>query len=347
MKQLNRPFALFIFFVLQSVFSIGQEICNNNMDDDGDRLIDLYDIEDCPCTTADTFKISLFPNPSFEHVNCIPNGYGQLNCTEGWQQVTLATTDLYSTQGFLPSYVTNYVPLPIPDGNNCVGTTFRQNNMEYLGTCLNGPLLSGKTYLLRFDVSADIYDGFNALPGALIDLGLFGIPNCEVFPVQTTSCPEGMGWKEIGRYTYPIQNKWSTIDWYFTPQEDIYSVMLGGTCDFSPIWSFDIFWDNLRLNLVDDEIIYYVPNTFTPNGDEHNNLFNPVFVCGYDPYEYRFEIYNRWGEIVFSSSDAGIGWDGTYNGLPAKEGVFGWKLEYKAVHTSEKKVLTGHANLLR
>lgn len=45
--------------------------------------------------------------------------------------------------------------------------------------------------------------------------------------------------------------------------------------------------------------------------------------------------------------DAGAGWDGTYHGMPAKEGVFGWKLEYKAENTSEKKVVTGHANLLR
>lgn len=343
MKQITYTFTLFTYIVFQSTCSFGQEICNNNIDDDGDRLIDLYDIEDCPCSRADTFKISLIPNPSFEVVNCIPNWVSQMNCAVGWSQATLATTDLFSTDG----YMSNLVPLPIPDGTNCTSTTFRQNNMEYLGTCLNGPLLTGKTYLLRFDVSADIYDGLNPLPGAPIDLALFGIPNCEIFPIQTTSCPEGLGWKEIVRYTYPIQDQWSTIDLYFTPQEDIYSVMLGGTCDFSPIWSFDIFWDNLRLNLVDDEIIYYVPNTFTPNGDEHNHIFNPVFVCGYDPLEYRFEVYNRWGEIVFTSLDALAGWDGTYQGIPAKEGVFGWKLEYNADHTTEKKVLTGHANLLR
>lgn len=351
MKQLSHPLTLSIFFVLISVFSFGQEICNNNIDDDGDRLIDLYDIEDCPCTRADTFKISLIPNPSFENTNCIPDWVSQLNCAEGWSQATLATTDLFSTNG----YISGQVPLPIPDGTNCVGTIFRSDWMEYIGTCLNGPLLKDQSYLLKFNVASSIYFAISNTdpPPIPIDLVLFGKTSCAPFPIQTTMCPESFGWKEVGKISYTMQKPWSTVYLFFTPKEDIYSVMLGGSCDYDlQPQELDggmpyIFWDNLQLNLAEDEIIYYVPNTFTPNGDEHNNIFNPVFVCGYDPLEYRFEIYNRWGEIVFTSLDAEMGWDGTYNGLPTKEGVFGWKLEYKAENTTEKKVLTGHANLLR
>ena len=343
MKPIIYSFTLFTFFVLGTGFSLGQEICNNNIDDDGDRLIDQYDLEDCPCTRADNFKISLIPNPSFEHTICSPTGNGQLNCAENWEQATLSTPELFSTNNFMPTMV----PLPLPDGNNCASSTFGPSIMDYLGTCLNGPLLAGQKYLLKFDIAADIYDGSSALPLYPVDLVLFGNDSCGLFPLQVTFCPEGLGYTELGRYTYPIQNQWSTIELYFTPLEDVTSIMLGGSCDFPQIMSFDIFWDNLQLNLVREEIIYYVPNTFTPNGDEHNNVFNPVFVCGYDPLEYRFEIYDRWGEVVFTSLDAQKGWDGTYHGLPAKEGVFGWKLEYKAENTTEKKVITGHANLLR
>lgn len=99
--------------------------------------------------------------------------------------------------------------------------------------------------------------------------------------------------------------------------------------------------------MADQEVIYYVPNTFTPNGDEFNQLFNPVFVCGYDPYEYHFEIYNRWGEVVFESFDPGNGWDGMYNNTQVSDGVFFLKLEYKATYSAERKMLTGHLNLLR
>jgi gliding motility-associated-like protein len=343
MKPISYLLILVTYSILPSAFSYGQEICNNNIDDDGDRLIDLYDVEDCPCSRADTFKISLIPNPSFENVNCVPTGYSQLSCAEGWEQATLATSDLYSTDGFIPSVVA----LPIPDGTNCVGTIFEENWMEYIGTCLNGPLLANQSYLLKFSIASDVFSGGVDFPAYPVDLILYGKTNCESFPIQTNTCPEGLGWIEIGRINYSTQHSWITMSLFFTPQEDISSIMLGGPCDFPSIQSYFIFWDNLQLNLAEEEVIYYVPNTFTPNGDEHNNIFNPVFVCGYDPLEYRFEIYNRWGETVFTSLDAGAGWDGTYNGLPAKEGVFGWKLEYKSENTTEKKVLTGHANLLR
>ncbi len=343
MKPIIHSLIQILLFVSVGSSSFAQEICNNNIDDDGDRLIDLYDVEDCPCSIGDTFKISLIPNPSFENVNCIPNGPAQLNCAEGWSQATLATSDLFSTDGFIP----NFVSLPLPDGNNCVATRIDADWMEYIGTCLNGPLLAGQSYLLRFNVASDIYNGEIDFSDFPVDLVLFGKTSCDPFPIQTTSCPESLGWKEIGKINYSMKHSWISTYIFFTPKEDIYSVMLGGPCDFPAVTALYIFWDNLQLNRADDEIIYYVPNTFTPNGDEDNNIFNPVFVCGYDPFEYRFEVYDRWGETVFTSLDSKAGWDGTYNGLPAKEGVFGWKLEYKADNTTEKKVLTGHANLLR
>lgn len=353
MKPIIHSSLLILVFVSVAGFSVGQEICNNNIDDDGDRLIDLYDLEDCPCTRMDTFKISLIPNPSFENVNCIPTGTSQLNCAEGWQQATLATTDLHSTNGF----VSNLVPLPIPDGNNCVATIFHWDWMEYLGTCLNGPLLAGQSYLLEFNVAANVALPVSEIetPPIPINLVIFGNTSCVPFPLQTYDCPESFGWKELGRISYVMKESWGTAFLFFETQEDISSIMLGGQCDYGDVEDHNaldggqayILWDNLQLNRADNEIIYYVPNTFTPNGDEHNNVFNPVFVCGYDPLEYRFDVYDRWGEMVFTSMDARAGWDGTYRGLPAKEGIFGWKLEYKAENTTEKIVLTGHANLLR
>ncbi|MFM7467181.1 MAG: gliding motility-associated C-terminal domain-containing protein [Crocinitomicaceae bacterium] len=55
----------------------------------------------------------------------------------------------------------------------------------------------------------------------------------------------------------------------------------------------------------------YVPNTFTPNGDEHNNLFYPVFSgANLDRKSYSFLIYNRWGEIVYQTTDLNEGWNG-------------------------------------
>ena len=58
---------------------------------------------------------------------------------------------------------------------------------------------------------------------------------------------------------------------------------------------------------IKEELIYWVPNTFTPDGDSYNEYFKPIFTSGYDPYDYNLLIFNRWGEIVWESNDANYG----------------------------------------
>ncbi|MBK6528006.1 MAG: gliding motility-associated C-terminal domain-containing protein [Crocinitomicaceae bacterium] len=92
-----------------------------------------------------------------------------------------------------------------------------------------------------------------------------------------------------------------------------------------------------QLVIIQDVIIFYVPNIFTPDGDEFNEGFFPVFTSGYDPYDYHLTIFNRWGEVVFESYDAAYGWDGTYSdqGL-VENGVYIWQIEFKE-NMSDKK----------
>ena len=60
------------------------------------------------------------------------------------------------------------------------------------------------------------------------------------------------------------------------------------------------------------EELVYIPNTFTPDGDEKNNVWVPIFTSGFDPYDFHLTVYDRWGEIVFETKDIDFGWDGTY-----------------------------------
>ena len=96
-----------------------------------------------------------------------------------------------------------------------------------------------------------------------------------------------------------------------------------------------------------EPVIYFIPNTFTPNGDEYNNTFQPIFTMGYDPQNYSFYIYNRWGELIFETHDTTIGWDGTYGDKMLKGDTFVWKLSFKERTTSVEHNETGHVNLLR
>jgi gliding motility-associated-like protein len=98
-----------------------------------------------------------------------------------------------------------------------------------------------------------------------------------------------------------------------------------------------------------EDLIYYVPNSFTPDDDTYNQSFQPVFTSGYDPFDYSLFIYNRWGEIIFESHDAQVGWDGTYgiDGSLVKEGTYTWKIEFKTKASDERKMEVGHVNVLR
>jgi gliding motility-associated-like protein len=87
----------------------------------------------------------------------------------------------------------------------------------------------------------------------------------------------------------------------------------------------------------------FIPNTFTPNGDGQNDI---LYVRGLKVDQVYFAVYNRWGELVFDTSDKTKGWDGIYKGRPADVGVFGWYLKVKCVN-GEETFKKGNVTLVR
>jgi gliding motility-associated-like protein len=102
-----------------------------------------------------------------------------------------------------------------------------------------------------------------------------------------------------------------------------------------------------QLIVVENQVIFYVPNTFTPDGDLFNPNFLPIFTAGYDIYNFNLVIFNRWGEIVFESNNARYGWDGTYGGMPSPDGTYTWQIQYKELFKDKHVLIRGHFNLLR
>jgi gliding motility-associated-like protein len=97
-----------------------------------------------------------------------------------------------------------------------------------------------------------------------------------------------------------------------------------------------------------EELIFYVPNVFTPDHDDFNEAFTPVFTSGYDAYDYHLTIFNRWGEIVFESYDAQVGWDGTYGGGEiCQDGVYVWQINFGESISDKKHEIRGHVTLLK
>ena len=95
------------------------------------------------------------------------------------------------------------------------------------------------------------------------------------------------------------------------------------------------------------ELLFYVPNTFTPDGNEHNNVFQPVFTNGFDPYDYHLEIFNRWGELVFESFNHMESWDGTYNNTPSSSGIYTFKIQFGFKETDNDQVISGFVTLIK
>ena len=98
-----------------------------------------------------------------------------------------------------------------------------------------------------------------------------------------------------------------------------------------------------------EDIIYYIPNTFTPDGDNFNEVFLPIFSSGYDPSDYTLYIFNRWGELIFESHDPKVGWKGTFgaDGIQVQDDTYTWKIIYKHKNDKKKNVIVGHVNVLK
>jgi gliding motility-associated-like protein len=95
---------------------------------------------------------------------------------------------------------------------------------------------------------------------------------------------------------------------------------------------------------------YYVPNTFTPDGDKFNQVFLPTFSTGVSSEGYEMVIYNRWGEVMFETHNMQVGWDGSYGleGLDCPTGTYTYKIAFVLVNGGQERIiLTGHVNLLR
>ena len=100
------------------------------------------------------------------------------------------------------------------------------------------------------------------------------------------------------------------------------------------------------INLYDctDSCSVWVPSSFTPNNDGINDMWGGVTECL--AKDYSVQVFDRWGELVFSASDALQLWDGTFKGRPLGAGVYAYRVSYRLPYQENKKV-SGSVTLLR
>lgn len=127
----------------------------------------------------------------------------------------------------------------------------------------------------------------------------------------------------------------------FKSEPGIYEVILIANNQFN---CPDTFASSIQII---EPLVFYIPNTFTPDGDQFNQVFKPIFTSGFDKKNYTLTIFNRWGELIFETKDYSVGWDGMYHGLASQDDTYIWDLIFKDANNDKKYHYYGHVNLLK
>lgn len=130
---------------------------------------------------------------------------------------------------------------------------------------------------------------------------------------------------------------WTTNSHSIQPNEELEEVWI----DF---WASDV----VTAHFVPREFHFYMPNSFSPNGDGVNDIFRPV-GNEWHPEYFRMQIFNRQGEKIFETTDAQRGWDGAE---PAAEyyaqiEVYVYQVEVRNAINSEVETFSGHVTVIR
>lgn len=101
--------------------------------------------------------------------------------------------------------------------------------------------------------------------------------------------------------------------------------------------------------VVSDEFSIFVPNCFTPNADGRNELFKPSIRGESLIQTYEFQIFNRWGDVLFKTNDLNDGWYGEVDGGEyfAGDAVYSWKIKILPKDGLEPFEQTGHLTVIR
>ncbi len=102
----------------------------------------------------------------------------------------------------------------------------------------------------------------------------------------------------------------------------------------------------IKYVIINDDYALYVPNAFSPNGDNTNDIFLPV---GDGIQDYKMYIFDRWGDLIFYTEDITKGWNGTYQAKGTnivQQDTYVWKIDLVNVLNTPKH-LTGTVTLLK
>jgi gliding motility-associated-like protein len=103
------------------------------------------------------------------------------------------------------------------------------------------------------------------------------------------------------------------------------------------------FIEDSTIVYLNEDMDIFIPNAFSPNGDENNDV---LFVRGYCVKDIALIVYDRWGEVVFKTNSMSYGWDGTYKDKEVAADVYAYVLDY-ILYNDKIKHAKGNVTLIR
>jgi gliding motility-associated-like protein len=308
-------------------------------------------------------------NGSFEVISSMPNGLGQWQRATGWSNAgsnestpdllhydAISSCDLPETSmGLVQSF----------DGDAVMGLAIcgrpSTNVREYISTRLAEPLVAGKPYAIGFRMTNGSH-----LPTSQAGLAVNGIGvHFGMSPLVQQGTNPIIAEPQLKIESTVYSSEWQTFLFTFYPQES-YEYLTFGLFGEDADKSIQIFrganpsvayyfldYFTIEPLLPNGEVIeeeidsskvvveptlsdsqFFIPNTFTPNGDGNNDRFIPVSMI---EKEWLVEIFSQWGTRVYASNQLTNGWDGSFEGLPCSPGGYVWQITYWTELANGKK----------
>jgi gliding motility-associated-like protein len=320
---------------------LGQEICDNGIDDDGNGLIDLNDEAACPCTVV-LPQPTLLANGSFEDHTCCPEWVSSgpvndISCASSWYDyMTTATVDYFNCD-FLPVAL----PQPVPGGSAAAGFgaftdwSGATSYYEFLATCLQSPMIAGGTYAFNASMAATRTSMSTVVAFGIswpvdfgpIELTLYGLPTCPTLPLNpggpATVCPTALGWTELGHVTYVPTNSWQEVSFSFTAPFDVQAIMFGPGCpiptdyiSYNQSWPY-FFVDEMSLDPVEltidrighvcTEDLQFTCTPYVPATTDYQWYLNGVAIVGQTGQQLNASALGL-GEGVYQLRAVSGGW---------------------------------------
>jgi gliding motility-associated-like protein len=184
-----------------------------------------------------------------------------------------------------------------------------------------------------------VYDTLQCDDASSFQLFVHPLPEIAFAPYDTLYVEPGYELHAGNGYRDYLWNTGEQAESIIVDSSGEYSVQVTSYNDCVATETVQIRWSAISI---------YLPNAFTPDGDGLNDVFIPVvrydFIATYHMY-----IFNRWGQMIFESSDMQHGWDGTYKGKPVAGGIYVYRIDYTVSGSQSQKseTLTGNVVLVR